>query len=124
MLTGPELIIGLVGAVGTDLDLVTGFLTDSLAAVDYQSKPPIRLATLLRELPEFQSLPDPSGPLDIYVDKLMSAGDEFRERTSRNDAMAILGIGEIIQQRTEARVPHGGIIQRRAYILRSLKHPD
>jgi len=24
----------------------------------------------------------------------------------------------------EAHVPHGGIIQRRAYILRSLKHPD
>ena len=124
MLTGPELIIGLVGAVGTDLDLVTGYLTDTLAAVDYQSKPPIRLATLLRDLPEHQSLPDPSGPLDIYVNKLMTAGDEFRDRTLRKDAMAILGIGEIIQQRLEAHVPHGGIIQRRAYILRSLKHPD
>ncbi len=54
----------------------------------------------------------------------MTAGDEFRERTVRNDAMAILGIGEIIQQRKEASVPRGGIIQRRAYILRSLKHPD
>jgi hypothetical protein len=59
MLTGPELIIGLVGAVGTDLDFVTGFLTEALAAVDYQSKPPIRLATLLRDLPEYSSLPDP-----------------------------------------------------------------
>ena len=124
MLTGPELIIGLVGAVGADFDLVTTFLTDSLAAVDYQAKPPIRLATLLRELPEYRSLPDPAGPLDVYIDKLMTAGDEFRERTSRKDAMAILGIGEIIQQRTEAQVPRGGIIQRRAYILRSLKHPD
>lgn len=124
MLTGPELIIGLVGAVGTDLDVVSGFLTDALAAVDYQSKPSIRLATLLRELPEYSSLPDPHGPLDVYINKLMTAGDEFRERTSRNDAMAILGVGEIIQQRTEANVPHGGVIPRRAYILRSLKHPD
>jgi len=124
LLTGPELIIGLVGAVGTDLDVVTTFLTDALAAVDYQSKPAIRLATLLRELPEYRSLPDPLGPLDLYIDKLMTAGDEFRQRTGRNDAMAILGIGEIIQQRKEAAIPHGGIIPRRAYILRSLKHPE
>lgn len=124
MLTGPELVIGLVGAVGTDFDFVTGFLTEALAVVDYQSKPPIRLATLLRDLPEYSSLPDPSGPLDVYIDKLMTAGDDFRKRTLRNDAMAILGIGEIIQQRKEAGVPRGGIIQRRAYILRSLKHPD
>jgi len=124
LVAGPELIVGLVGAVGTDLDAVANFLADALAAVDYQSKPPIRLATLLRDLPEFSSLPDPSGPLDVYIDKLMTAGNEFRERTQRNDAMAILGIGEIIQQRKEARIPHGGIIPRRAYILRSLKHPD
>lgn len=123
-MSGPELIVGLVGAVGTDLDIVANFLTDALAAVDYQAKPLIRLATLLRDLPDYGHLPDPSGPLDIYIDKLMTAGDEFRERTGRNDAMAILGIGEIIQQRKESNVPRGGIIQRRAYILRSLKHKD
>ena len=123
-MSGPELIIALVGAVGTDLDVVTTFLTDALAAVDYNAKPPIRLATLLRELPEYSSLPDPTGFLDVYIDALMTAGDEFRKRTHRNDAMAILGIGEIIQHRKEAGIEHGGVIPRRAYILRSLKHPE
>src|SRR5579872_3358077 len=115
---GPELVVGLVGAVGTDLDLVTNLLSEALATVDYYSRPFIRLATLLRELPEFRTLPDPDGPLDEYINKLMTAGDDFRKRTGRNDAMAILAIGEIIQQRKEASIPQGGIIQRRAYILR------
>jgi hypothetical protein len=105
---GPELVIGLVGAVGTDLDVVTSYLSEALASLDYRTKPFIRLAALLRELPEYSSLPDPDGPLDEYIDALMTAGDDFRDRTKRNDAMALLGIGELIQQRKEAFVPYGG----------------
>ena len=67
-------MLGLVEAVGTDLDLVTNLLADTFAAVDYQSKPYIRLATLLRALPEYSSLPGLSGPLGFYTDKLMTLG--------------------------------------------------
>jgi len=121
---GPELFIGLVGAVGVGLDALIASLTDSLAAVEYTAKPPIRLAGLLRELPEYAQLPEPIGPLDVYIDSLMTAGDEFRERTGRHDALALLGIAEIIQQRKDAGVAEGYTIPRRAYLIRSLKHPS
>jgi hypothetical protein len=92
---GPELFFGLVAAVGTDLELVITFLSEALEAVDYSPKPSIRLASLLRELPPYSQLPDFSASLDVYINEHMTAGDELRQTTGRNDAMALLGIGEV-----------------------------
>src|SRR5262249_16652212 len=46
----PELVFGLVGAVGTDLKLLTTLLTQQLARVGYKTSA-IRLSELLKQLP-------------------------------------------------------------------------
>jgi deoxycytidylate deaminase len=135
---GPELFIGLVGAVGTDLELLVRFLTNSLGAVNYStvrtasqdgggsgvSDTSIRLAKLLRKIDKYKNLP--TTPIDIYIDKHMSAGNDFRNTTGRDDALAIMAITDIMEERTDAA--DAGtlvekIIPRKAYVMRSLKHP-
>jgi deoxycytidylate deaminase len=135
---GPELFIGLVGAVGTDLELVIRFLTSSLAAVNYSTartaspngggpsapETSIRLAKLLRKLEKYEHLP--TTPVDVYINEHMSAGNDFRNTTGRDDALAILAMTDIMEERTDA-AEIGTLVEktipRRAYIMRSLKHP-
>jgi hypothetical protein len=132
-----ELVFGLVGAVGTELDLVTRLLTKSLSAVGYstnRTKPPsskteppetsIRLAKLLHTIPRYASLP--SSPIDLYINEHMTAGDDFRKVTELDDALATLAIIEIMAERKDAdalKMLVDRIIPKRAYILRSLKNP-
>jgi deoxycytidylate deaminase len=127
---GPELFIGLVGAVGTDLELVVRLLTESLAAVRYSTKrvksaeTSIRLAKLLRDISKYKDLK--TTPVDVYTDQHMSAGDDFRRVTEHDDALAILAITEIMKERKDAGASGllvNNVIQRRAYVLRSLKNP-
>ena len=134
---GPELFLALVGAVGTDLGLVTQFLTRSLAAVDYSTarvsqrageagSPPtsIRLAKLLHKIPKYKNLPET--PIDEYINRHMTAGDDFRKITGRDDALAVMAIIEILEERKDADAIARIItrmIPRRAYVLQSLKNP-
>lgn len=117
----PELFIGLVGAAGTELDKVAGLLSESLERVQYEAST-IRLASLLRALPRYKKLPIKF--VDEYIDSHMTAGDEFRQLSGLSDAVAILGIGEIMEQRKEAGKKFGDIVGSQAYILRSLKNPE
>ena len=50
----PELVFGIVAAVGSDQDLVCRALEDALGYVDYSSKQ-IRLSAFLRELKEWSA---------------------------------------------------------------------
>lgn len=132
---GPELFIGLVGAVGTDLGLVTECLTKSLGVVGYSAarkvshlagpgSPPtsIRLARLLHQLPKYKDLA--TAPVDEYINQHMTAGDDFRKATGRDDALAIMAIIEILEERKDAEdLLVDRIIPRRAFILQSLKNP-
>lgn len=134
---GPELFIGLVGAVGTDLGQVTQLLTKSLSAVGYStariSKPDdqstspessIRLAKLLHQIPKYKDLP--ATPVDEYINEHMTAGDEFRKVVGRDDALAVMTIAEIRRERKDAAETGrtvNEIIPRRAYLLQSLKNP-
>ena len=113
----PELFIGLVGAVGTELEKLISVLSRSLLSVSYQSNP-IRLASLLHDLPKYTSLPTKF--IDEYIEKHMWAGDDFRSICQMNDAVAVLGIGKVKQERSQPRPASAG----RAFILRSLKSPD
>lgn len=118
-----ELFIGLVGAVGTELDRLAALLGQSLASMGYSASN-IRLSSLLRALPRNAGLPTEKDYVDEYVNLHMTAGDEFRELTGRNDAVGLLGVGRIRNIRSEAGKKIGEIIPRRAYILRSLKNPE
>ncbi len=134
---GPELFVGLVGAVGTDLGKVNQSLTRSLAAVGYSTVrvsqplgetglPPtsIRLAKLLHEIPKYKDLP--TTPVDEYINQHMIAGDDIRKLTGQDDALAVMAIIEILKERKDAQEKGklvNEIIPRRAYVLQSLKNP-
>jgi deoxycytidylate deaminase len=117
----PELIFGLVGAIGTNLELVAESLAESLLAAGYHATP-IRLSALIRALnAPWSNLPDRGDP--NYYDKAMDAGNNLREKLQRNDAVAALAIANISDLRKE-QVTAKSFRLKRAYILHSLKRPE
>jgi deoxycytidylate deaminase len=121
-----ELVIGLVGAVGTDLDMVSTEVELALDAYGYKAKE-IRLSSLLGELNWSEELP--SEPLDEHIWTHMDAGNKLRLCWERGDAMALLALTEIAAVREEHESEkyedsRTKSLDRFAFILRSLKHPD
>lgn len=120
---GPELIFGLVGAVGTDLSAVVKMLKKHLRTLNYQSVE-LRLSKLLSECPRFSTLNTHSSlPEDERIDALMNAGDALRKSLKKGDAVARLAIGAIREHRKQA-CESKKLLNRTAFILNSLKHPD
>jgi cytidine deaminase len=121
-----ELVIGLVGAVGTDLDLV---VTDiALALDDYgYSIEEIRLSGLLSGLDWDEHLQ--SELTDEHIWTHMDAGNKLRYVWKRGDALALLALSEVAAirgEKAEGEIANGtpASLERCAFILRSLKHPD
>ncbi len=121
----PELVIGLVGAVGTDLTLTAELLSEILRSFGYYVPEPVSLSGLLdhvkRETPLRRR---DQGGYDTYVDERMTAGDELRENLRRGAALAQMAVHEIVLRRASMFRGQGGDPQpgNSAYILRSLKH--
>lgn len=133
----PELFVGLVGAVGADLDLICKIFTDSLVEYDYtcreihvshllhsivaDSNAPPQLVKKLRawkRLPRLQFFEE-------YVNQHMDAGNLFRATIGQGDALALLALSKIRDIRVEAN-RHTTVDRSRGtvYIIRSLKHPE
>jgi len=123
-----ELFIAVVGAVGTDLDLLIDQIETHLAEYDYISHP-LRLSEYLAEhaQTDFRDL-----PFDEKVWEAMTAGDELRQRWDRSDALALQAISDIVATREQSwesaaeadeedKPPN---LDRHAFVIRSLKTPD
>lgn len=115
----PQLIFGLIGAIGTDLNQVQDELMKSLRAVGYVPVP-IKLSDLMRELnspwSEIPSREDPE-----YYEKAMDAGNRLREELEDCAAMANLAIASMRRRRDKAGKDAP---PRVAYILNSLKRQE
>lgn len=113
----PELVIGLVGPVGIDLDPIVEALTRRLEAVEYKAVP-VRLSAQIEKFfgVDYSDLQE-----DERIEKLMDAGTRLRENSERGEAVALLAIAEIRRVRQQEL---GGSTEGNAFILRSLKHPD
>jgi len=112
----PELFIGLVGAVGAELDRVTAGIRAALAPYGYQTYA-IRLAHLLHAFPRYAALP--TKPVDEYIDSHMSAGNDFRKIAGDSGALASLAVSRVRSIRPTVANEHGS-----AFVFRSLKHPE
>jgi deoxycytidylate deaminase len=112
----PELVFGLVGPIGVDLDPVIDVLARELKAPGYQTKT-IRLSN---QIQGFFGTDHSKEAEDIRVTALMDEGTKLRENSERGDAVALLGIAEIRRIRAE---DFEGRVEKNAYVLRSLKHP-
>jgi deoxycytidylate deaminase len=123
---GPELVFGLVGAIGTDLDQVASVLSEALSLVNYRPHV-VRVSALLHQLPKYRALAHKS--FKSHFEKTrehMAAGSELRSMAGRGDILALLSVAKIreIRQKNLGNVNNPPAGSRTAYILRSLKHPD
>ncbi|MGA2928948.1 MAG: hypothetical protein ABSG43_23735, partial [Solirubrobacteraceae bacterium] len=114
-----DLVIGLVGAVGTDLPWVQSTLSDHLATLGFGIDQ-ISLSALIdreygSELPAREAI-----PYDDYVFGRMTAGNVLRHLWQKPDAVARLAIEEI-RRRRDARENEPAAS---AFLLRSLKRPE
>jgi cytidine deaminase len=118
---GAELFIGLVAPVGTDHDLLSEILVDTLRSFGYETVL-VRLAQLLHTYPRYQKLP--KNPVDAYIRSHQKAGNDFRWLAESADALAVLGIGAVREARKGRNQDERKIIPSCAYIIRSLKTPQ
>ncbi len=116
-----ELVFGLVGAIGTELELVQRALYKSLSDVGYDSVE-IKLTDLLRDLPA-DWIDLPSKTATDYYKKAMDAGNQVRRDLARADALAGMAMLAIKNFRIE-RESKGFAGEKRAYILSSLKRTE
>lgn len=117
----PELIFGLVGPIGVDLESVTEVLTDALRDVEYNAQV-IRVTDLMREVSVGLPL-DATGYVESYQQRIAYA-NKVREQLGRNDALAILSISAIRQFRASLSGDVEKPISKQAYIIRQFKRPE
>ena len=117
---GPEIFVGLVGAVGADLDGLTKAIEKALKEINYQSAV-IRLSELLQAFPRWKNLTQV--PENERILDHMRAGTDFRTILARGDALAAYGITAVRSNRKSLTGNVQQPAQRQAYIFRSLKHP-
>jgi hypothetical protein len=118
---GPEIFIGLVGAVGTNLPLLVETLSEELREVSYEPHE-IHLSALIKGIPKFTSLADlDGGPEEVRIGSYMNAGDEIRGDMTSGDALALLSVIAIQDYRQEKCGKTDIPLTRQAYILNSLK---
>jgi deoxycytidylate deaminase len=123
-----ELVIGLVGAVGTKLTNVTDELRAQLAEYRYTATA-IRLSTYLADLPWAEGFEGRYEDERIWLG--MEAGTRLRRETNHGDALALWAISDIVVERddkapskiTDENVEYAANLSRHAWILRSLKTP-
>ncbi len=120
--TQSELVIGLVGAVGTNLNDARSALEERLKIFGYTT----RIINISSDI-----IPRIAGGLASFeneydrINGLMDAGNEARRKSGDNSILA-LGVAAIISAdrgiNIETKSPEPTV--KRAYIIKSLKHPD
>lgn len=126
-LDGPELVFGLIGPIGTDLDLVCAVLSEELLKVNYKSNV-IRISSLIPSIDKYKNLSKLGGNDEgKRIKEYMKAGTQLRKKTGRGDILALLVVSNMREQREDENRSSGlgpdDPLHRTAYVLRSLKHP-
>jgi deoxycytidylate deaminase len=120
----PEVVVGLVGAVGTDLYLVADLVRTVVGGYGYRVLDTISLSGLLNDVSHSKLLP--MSPREAYIKERMTAGNNLRKKLCQGDALARFAVGEIVRRRRELQRADGLSRDQPpeavAYILRSLKH--
>jgi deoxycytidylate deaminase len=114
-----ELVIGLVGAVGTDLDTVIKILKEKLVIFEYATEEIKVSSDIISNLVEIRH------PQNNYerISQLMTEGNRIRRETGDFSILGKAAAARISEVRTKA---NGGEapLRRRAFIISSLKHPE
>ncbi|MCU1588879.1 MAG: hypothetical protein JWP11_135 [Frankiales bacterium] len=114
----PEIVIGLVGALGTDLDPVQAALSDALRLVNYETEP-LRISELISRL--YSAAKQPPTGAQTMMEDLMQQGDLLRAAAGP-DAAAALAVAEIRTRR--AAKTDATTREAVAVLVRSLKRKE
>jgi deoxycytidylate deaminase len=113
-----ELVIGLVGPLGTDNDKIIGMITNRLREYQYETEV-IRISSVI-----FPALVGaekmPTGTAYERANGLINLGNAIRRESDNNAVLAIAAAAEIGRRRPQPNGP----TKRLAYIVSSLKLPD
>ena len=117
----PEIVIGLVGALGAPMEQIFSLLKEEFKSVRYVAEL-VRLSDYLHAYDNLETpAPAEKAPPDLRLNALMDRGNQLREKLDRGDALAMHAATHIHLQRP----PKGPkSLERRAFILRQLKHPE
>jgi deoxycytidylate deaminase len=122
--TDPELIFGLVGPIGVDLDLITNALSKALEGVEYAATT-LKITQLMREIKVSQRLDRAEDIGHIAsIRQRINYANEVRESLKRNDVLAILAISAIRAFRIERGSSEEKPLKKQAYILSQFKRPE
>jgi len=117
-----ELVIGLVGAVGTELKRVEDVLEERLGIAGYD----VVHIRISRKIIPLIVKPRDEAPANEYdrISWAMDDGDTAREKSGDNSILA-LGAASLISSKRD-KDPNGSpkLARRRAYIIHSLKHQE
>ena len=116
----PELVLGIVAAVGTPLSHILGTIEGNLSSRGY-SVTPLRLSRFLDHFELSTPPPSASAPEHERLHVLMSRGNELRHSLGGGDALALFAAAEVNRYRPEGEPE---FLNGRAFLLRQLKHPD
>jgi len=113
-----EIVLGLVAAVGTDLDMVIQGLRNELAEYNYEVRE-IRVSSKFLSPLVSSVTKDEIQRINSY----MSAGNWVREIANQEDALALMCSAAIFSHRIE-KDKEGQKLERIAWVIRSLKNPQ
>lgn len=114
--TDGELVIGLIGAVGTDLNAVSSHINDRIKRYGYKTNVISVSESIIKDFKDKSSEPENEY---TRISEYMDIGNELRRAT---DCKAIaLGIASKIRSK---RSSTNTILEKTAHIIRSLKHPN
>lgn len=114
-----ELVFAFVSPLGTPPKVVQDALSDALRRHDYEIAVLVRISQLLDEMEE---TPEGERP-EKRQERLMEAGNNLR-REHGGDYLALTAITTINADRSQGADGAVEPRKRRAYVIRSLKHPD
>lgn len=139
----PELVFGIAGPIGVDVDAITKAITECLADVEYR-------AVTIKLTAEMKRIPCPNVPAPVEAGKFaeywwkMDYANELRKHYAKPDALARIAVHAIRSARAkqniadetanrddntelspeDSELAQNSPIDRFAYIVRQLKHPE
>ena len=120
--SGTEVVIGLVGALGTDLPAVTRELESRLKVFRYDAAEIHVSDAVIPALTDTTNISE--SDYGARVNQLMTCGNEAR-RDSNDNAILARGVAAMINEPRPADDEGDPlVVGKKAYIINSLKHPD
>src|SRR5688572_8985776 len=114
---GTEIVIGLVGPLGVDMDLFSSLVGQAVESVGFKPSL-IRLSQLMGEVDNFHLVNgSESDYYDVKVHGLMESGNLLREHLGGN-SLAMLSVLAIKEHRLSECGDKDKPVDRTAYILR------